>query len=119
MECPFCCFLCDFIGQYVRIGVVTNCASDVPVFNHIYYDGFIQRRSFCNNTLRLYDDPMFGNVTFTACCDDIFEVYIFPTVTAENTEATNKIDIPTMVEQRLELLNTIKGIKKEEAEAYE
>jgi hypothetical protein len=118
MECPFCCFLRNYIGQYVRVGIVVNCASDNTSYNHRYNDGYIQRSSFFDNAIRLYDAPRGGNVIFTACCDDIFELYLFDTV-GETTETIKNIDISTMNEQRLYLFNTIQSSTKEEAKANE
>jgi len=118
MKCPFCCLLRNYIGQYIRVGIVVNCASDNTSFNHRYNDGYIQRNSFIDNTFSLYDAPRGGNVIFTACCDDIFELYFFDTVSAANETVTN-IDIPTMVEQRLKLLNAVQGNINGEAKANE
>lgn len=99
MECPFCCFLYDYIGEYVRVGVVCNCDTN----DHIYRDGYIQRRSFNHNILRLYSSPSGGNVIFTTCCDNIFELYIFP------NDAGARVDAATMAEQRLSLLKKLEG----------
>lgn len=118
MECPFCCLLRNYIGQYIRVGIVVNCASDNTSVNHRYNDGYIQRSSFFDNTIRLYDAPRGGNVIFTACCDDIFELYFFDTVGAVN-ETVKNIDITTMVNQRFNLLNTIQDSINEEAKADE
>ncbi len=101
--CNFCHLLKDHIGEYVRVGVVCNCDTN----NHIYRDGYIQRGSFCFGTIRLFDSAEGGNVIFTACCDDIFEVYLFPV-------GGNTIDIPTMVEQRLNFLERLQGNSQKE-----
>jgi len=118
MKCPFCCLLQNYIGQYIRVGIVVNCASDNTSFNHRYNDGYIQRNSFFDNTISLYDAPRRGNVIFTACCDDIFELYFFDTVEPA-VETIKNIDITTMTDQRLQLLNSIQGSIKEEAKANE
>lgn len=118
MECPFCCLLRNYIGQYIRVGIVVNCASDNTNYNHRYNDGYIQRRSFFDNTIRLFDAPRGGNVIFTACCDDIFELYFFDTVGDASVTIKN-IEAKTMVEQRLSLLNKIQGSENEEAKANE
>lgn len=118
MKCPFCCLLKNYIGQYIRVGIVVNCASDNTSFNHRYNDGYIQRNSFSDNTFSLYDAPRGGNIIFTACCDDIFELYFFDTVSAAN-ETVKNIDITTMVDQRFNLLNAVQGNIKEEAKANE
>lgn len=112
MDCPFCCFLRDYIGQYVRIGVVCNCDTN----DHIYRDGYIRRNSFSDNLIKLYDSPVNGDVIFTACCDNIFEIYIFDNVVPDATvDLKNIISIDSMVEQRLNLLQTVKGnLQKEE-----
>ncbi len=86
MKCPFCCLLQNYIGQYIRVGIVVNCASD--------------------------------NVIFTACCDDIFELYFLDTAGAAK-ETIKNIDITTIVDQRLYLLNAVQGNIKEEAKANE
>ena len=103
-ECNFCRFLRDHIGEYVRVGVVCNCDTN----NHIYRDGYIQRGSFCFGTIRLFDSAEGGDVIFTACCDDIFEVYLFPV-------QGNAIDIATMEEQRLNFLEKVQGNSQKEA----
>jgi hypothetical protein len=117
MECPFCCLLEKYIGRYIRVGIVVNCASDNTSYNHIYYDGYIQRKSFVDNTIRLFDAPRDGNVIFTANCDDIFELYFFPPAEVTDNEDKNiiNIDIKTMVDQRFDLMNTIQYSTKEEA----
>ena len=114
MECPFCCLLRCYIGQYIRVGIVVNCASDNTSFNHRYNDGYIQRGSFFDNTIRLYDSPRGGNVIFTACCEDIFELYFFDTVGT----TVKEIDTKTMIDQRIYLLNS-HGSMNEEAKANE
>lgn len=119
MECPFCCLLQNYIGQYIRVGIVVNCASDNTNFNHRYNDGYIQRRSFFEDTIRLYDEPMGGNVIFTACCEDIFELYFFDTVVDMAGSTAKGVDVPTMVEQRLALLSTVQGTTNGEAKANE
>ena len=115
MECPFCGLLKDFIGQYVRIGVVCNCDTN----DHIYRDGFIKKTSFSNNTIKLYDSPIRGNVIFTACCDDIFEVYFFGIKPSEAFDKNKIIDVETMIEQRRSLLKSAQGILHEEESANE
>lgn len=103
MDCPFCWFLRDYIGQYVRIGVVCNCDTN----DHIYVDGYIKRSSFCDNLIRLFSAPRGGDVIFTACCDNIFEVYLFGNTVASVDKDISKddiIDVKTMIEQRQSLL---------------
>jgi hypothetical protein len=112
MDCPFCCFLKNCIGQFIRIGVVCNCDTN----DHIYRDGYITKKSFYNNAIRLYDSPTSGEVIFTACCDSIFEIYIFdtntPTADAKPSDIT---DIATMEKQRRNLLESVQGnLQKEE-----
>jgi hypothetical protein len=112
MECPFCCFLRDYVGQFVRIGVVCGCDTN----DHIYRDGYIKRNSFYENTISLFDSPVNGDVVFTACCDDIFELYIFNNSpgAADIKEIT---DVATMMEQRHSLLKSVQGqgsLQKEE-----
>jgi hypothetical protein len=109
MDCPFCCFLRDYIGQYLRIGVVCGCDTN----DHIYRDGFIRRSSFFDNTIRLFDAPIGGNVIFTACCDNIFELYIFDNAGAAAPGA-DVPDIATMVEQRRSLLKSVQGSLQED-----
>lgn len=108
MACPFCRLLYkEYLGEYIRVGVVCGCDTN----DHIYRDGFIQKRSFYDNTIRLYDSPKGGDVIFTACCDEIFELYIFP------RESDKTTDIPTMIEERYNLLKSVqKDLKKEGAE---
>ncbi|WP_326907241.1 hypothetical protein [Sedimentibacter sp. MB31-C6] len=115
MECPFCCFLKDYIGQYVRIGVVCNCDTN----DHIYIDGYINKRSFNDNTIRLFDSIRGGNVIFTGCCDDIFEIYIFDCGVAGATDTDKVINIETMVKQRQSLFNSVQGILQEEEMSHE
>lgn len=116
MECPFCCFLSDYIGQYVRIGVVCGCDTD----DHIYRDGYIRRSSFYGNAIRLFDSPVNGEVIFTACCNDIFEIYIFSNTPGVDAVDSNNIpDITTMVEQRRNLLKSVQGNLQEEETAHE
>lgn len=113
MDCPFCCFLRDYIGQYVRIGVVCNCDTN----DHIYRDGYIKRRSFCDNVIKLFDSPVNGDVIFTTCCDNIFEIYIFGSgVPAVATDITS---IDTMVEQRRNLLKSVQDNLQKEETAHE
>ncbi|KAF5049803.1 hypothetical protein SDC9_93486 [bioreactor metagenome] len=78
MECPFCCFLKNYTGRFVGIGFVCNCCLDTTQYNHVYGFGYLRRRSFYGDSIRLYDAPRDGNVIFTANCDDIFEVYFPP-----------------------------------------
>lgn len=115
MECPFCCFLRDFIGQYVRVGVVCNCDTN----DHIYRDGYIRRSSFCDNAIKLFDSPVNGEVIFTACCDDIFELYIFNNTPGVAEDTNDITDIATMVEQRRSLLKSVQGNLQEEETAHE
>lgn len=106
MECPFCSFLRDYVGQYVRVGVVCGCDTN----DHIYRDGYIRRNSFCENTIRLFDSTFNGEVIFTACCDDIFELYIFNNIPgAAATDSSNITDVATMMEQRRSLLKSVQG----------
>lgn len=82
-----------------------NCDSN----DHIYRDGYITRCSFEDNVIKLFDSPINGEVIFTTCCDNIFEVYLFPPanspqVAAEVEKPKNIIDVATMVEQRRNLL---------------
>lgn len=113
MNCPFCYFLRDYIGQFVRIGVVCNCDTN----DHIYRDGYIRRSSFCDDTIRLFDSPVNGEVTFTTCCDNIFELYIFPNIGAADSKDIT--DIATMFEQRRSLLKSVQGNLQEEETAHE
>ncbi|MGB4608379.1 MAG: hypothetical protein WBI62_07795 [Sedimentibacter sp.] len=120
MDCPFCHFLKNFIGQFLRIGVVCNCDSN----DHIYRDGYITRCSFEDNVIKLFDSPINGEVIFTTCCDNIFEVYLFPPanspqVAAEVEKPKNIIDVATMVEQRRNLLKSVQGNLQEEEKAHE
>lgn len=114
MECPFCCYLRDYVGQFVRVGVVCGCDTN----DHIYRDGYIRRNSFCENTIRLFDSPVNGDVIFTACCDDIFELYIFNNTPAAAAADMNDItDAATMIEQRRSLLKSVQdqdSLQKEE-----
>lgn len=113
MECPFCCFLRDYIGQYVRIGVVCNCDTN----NHIYYDGFITRNSFIDNTISLYSAPIGGYVIFSTACENIFELYFFPIAAAD---AKNKIEIKEMEEQMRNLVKSAEeGTLQKEGIAHE
>ncbi len=112
MDCPFCCFLRDYIGQYVRIGVVCNCDTN----DHIYRDGYIRRSSFCDNVIKLFDSPVNGEVIFTTCCDNIFEIYIFSSGAPMATEITS---IDTMVEQRRNLLKSVQDNLQKEETAHE
>lgn len=113
--CPFCHYLEKrAIGEYVRIGVVCNCDTN----DHIYRDGYITRRSICDNIIRLFDAPVHGDVIFTACCEDIFEIYLFDIVPAVAPPVDN-IDIATMVEQRRSLLRTVQGDLQKEDKANE
>lgn len=103
MECPFCCFLKDYMGQYVRIGVVCNCDTN----DHIYWDGFIKKNSFVDNTISLYSSPIGGNVTFSTCCDNIFEIYLFNNTPGAASETKSKIEIKDMEEQMRTLLKSV------------
>ena len=115
MECPFCSYLeKNVLGQYVRIGVVCNCDTN----DHIYRDGYITRRSFSGKVIKLFNAPVRGDVIFTACCDDIFEIYLFdiiPVVAA--TES--RIDPATMTEQRRSFLRSLQGDWQEEGQTHE
>lgn len=116
MECPFCCFLQGFIGQYVRIGVVCNCDTN----DHIYWDGFIRRSSFVDDTIRLFSSPYGGNITFATCCDNIFEIYLFDNTSGVASESNKKIDIKSMEEQRRDLLKlALEGNLQKEEIAHE
>ncbi|NLJ57421.1 MAG: hypothetical protein GX339_01080 [Tissierellia bacterium] len=130
MECPFCYFLEDFTGVYLRIGVVCNCDTN----DHTYRDGYITRKSFLDNTIRLFDSPYRGNVIFTADCDSIFEVYLFPSapntiVSEENATETieqdamkKDIKIPSvaqMIEERQNLLELAQSSPLEEENSHE
>jgi hypothetical protein len=115
MDCPFCYFLKDYIGQFVRIGVVCNCDTN----DHIYRDGYIRRHSFCDKVIRLFDSPVNGDVIFTACCDNIFEIYLFDNAPSAALEPNNITDIATMVEQRHSLLKSVQGNLQEEETAHE
>lgn len=120
MNCPFCRFLRNYIGQYLRIGAVCNCDTN----DHIYRDGYITRCSFEDNVIKLFDSPINGEVIFTTCCDNIFEVYLFPPEIAEATTAQAEkpkdiIDVATMTEQRLNLLKSVQGTLQEEEKAHE
>ncbi|HHZ02049.1 MAG TPA: hypothetical protein GX396_03825 [Tissierellia bacterium] len=137
MECPFCCFLRNYIGEFVRIGIVCNCDTN----DHIYRDGYITRKSFLDSTIRLFSSPYKGKPIFTANCDSIFEVYIFPVVanSVETSETDADIedidtddmeieknmdekaipDIDTMIEERLNLLKMVQGKLSEEEKEYE
>lgn len=112
MECPFCCFLEDYIGQYVRIGVVCNCDTN----DHIYWDGFIRRSSFIDDTIRLFSSPFGGEITFATCCENIFEIYLFDNTPALASESKNKIDIKVMEEQRRSLLQSVQEGKLQKEE---
>lgn len=118
MDCPFCCFLKNYVGQYLRIGFVCNCDTN----DHIYKDGFITRYSFCGNIIRLFDSPVNGQVIFTGCCDNIFEIYLFNTnppelgATADSDDITS---IAKMVDQRLGLLKSLQGNMQEEEKTHE
>ena len=114
--CPFCCFLKSYVGQFVRIGVVCNCDTN----DHIYRDGYITGCSFHDNFIRLFDSPINGEVIFTACCDNIFEIYIFESATmGADAKPNNITDIATMVEQRRSLLKSMQGDLQEEETAHE
>ena len=118
MDCPFCCLLKNYVGQYLRIGFVCNCDTN----DHIYRDGYITRFSFCDNVIKLFDSPTNGEVIFTGCCDNIFEIYLFGNNTpgaAASTEPSEITDIATMVEQRRSLLKSVQGNLQEEETAHE
>lgn len=115
MDCPFCCFLRNYVGQYVRVGVVCNCDTN----DHIYRDGYIKRSSFFDNAIRLFDSPINGEVIFTASCDSIFEIYLFDNTPTVAEDSNNVIDIATMMEQRHSLLKTVQGNLQEEETAHE
>lgn len=93
MECPFCCYLQDYIGQFVNIGFVVNCCLDnaTPPVNHVYGAGFIRKSSFYGNSIRLYDSPSKNaNVIFTGLCDNIFELH-FPQFGARENLDINEL----------------------------
>jgi len=99
---------------------VCNCDSN----DHIYRDGYITRCSFEDNVIKLFDSPINGEVIFTTCCDNIFEVYLFPPanspqVAAEVEKPKNIIDVATMVEQRRNLLKSVQDNLQEEEKAHE
>lgn len=97
MECPFCDFLQNYTGRFVGIGFVCNCCLDTTQFNHAYGFGYIRRRSFYGNSIRLYDAPRDGNVIFTANCDDIFEVYFPPN---DANGPMSKEELKAMIEEK-------------------
>lgn len=97
MECPFCCFLQNYTGQFVGIGFICNCCLDTPQYNHAYGFGYLKKRSFYGDSIRLYDSLRDGNVIFTANCDDIFEVF-FPPQGANG--AMSMEELKTMVEEK-------------------
>lgn len=103
IECPFCCYLKDYIGQYIRIGVVCNCDTN----NHIYRDGYITRSSFVDNTISLYSSLIGGNVIFATSCDNIFEIYLFNNTPGAASNTINKIEIKDMEEQMRNLLKSV------------
>ena len=118
MDCPFCCFLRNYIGQFIRIGVVCNCDTN----DHIYWDGFITRFSFCDNLIKLFDCPIDGRVIFTGCCDDIFEIYLFANDTlgsAATPDPGKMISIAEMVNQRRMVLKSVQGNLQKEETAHE
>lgn len=118
MDCPFCCFLKNYVGQYLRIGLVCNCDTN----DHIYRDGYITRHSFCDNFIRLFDSPANGQVIFTGYCDDIFEIYLFNYSTLDLAPLADSSDITsiaTMVDQRRSLLKSLQGNTQEEETEYE
>jgi hypothetical protein len=93
MTCPFCCFLQDYIGQFVNIGFVVNCCLDnaTPPINHVYGAGFLKKSSFYGDSIRLYDSPTKNaNVIFTGRCDDIFELH-FPQLGTNNTLSIDEL----------------------------
>lgn len=100
MECPFCCFLQNYIGQFVNIGFVVNCCLDnaTPPINHVYGAGFLRKSSFYDDSIRLYDAPRGGNVIFTGLCENIFELH-FPQFGTDN-EPLNIDEFKAMVEER-------------------
>lgn len=119
MDCPFCRFLQNYVGQYLRIGFVCNCDTN----DHIYKDGYITRCSFCDNFIKLFDSPTNGQVIFTGCCDDIFEIYLFANNTPGLAEAAadlgNITGIAEMVDQRRRVLKSVQGNLQEEEAAHE
>ena len=118
MDCPFCYFLKKYIGQFLRIGVVCNCDTN----DHIYMDGYITRCSFEDNVIKLFDSPINGEVIFTTCCDNIFEIYLFAAnapASAETAKPKEIIDTATMMEQRRSLLKSVQGTLQEEETAHE
>lgn len=118
MECPFCCFLEEQIGQFVNIGFVVNCCLDnaSPPINHVYGAGFVRKSSFYDDSIRLYDAPNGGNVIFTGLCDNIFELH-FPQYGTTNTLNTEELN--AMAEERISLFKSLDGNLKEEDKANE
>ncbi len=96
-----------------------NCDSN----DHIYRDGYITRCSFEDKIIKLFDSPINGEVIFTTCCDNIFEIYLFPLANgpevAEVEKPKNIIDAATMTEQRLNLLKSVQVNLQEEEKANE
>lgn len=114
MKCPFCCFLQNYIGQFVGIGFICNCSLDTPQYNHAYGFGYLRRRSFYGDSIRLYDAPSGGDVIFTANCEDIFEVF-FPTLDTNGpmsmAELRNKVEEKERVTLSGSFVNLQKGEK--------
>ena len=120
MDCPFCSFLKCHVGQYLRIGFVCNCDTN----DHIYRDGYITRCSFFENFIKLFDSPVNGQVIFTGCCDNIFEIYLFNNNASDLAEPAvadlkNITSIAEMVDQRRRVLKSLQGDLQEEETAHE
>lgn len=113
MECPFCCFLKNYTGRFVGIGFVCNCCLDTTQYNHVYGFGYIRRRSFYGNSIRLYDAPRDGNVIFTANCDDIFEVY-FPPNDANGPMSKEKLKAMVEEKEKNSFSGSFVNLQKEE-----
>lgn len=118
MDCPFCCLLKDYIGQFVNIGFIVNCCLDnaTPPVNHVYGAGFVRKSSFYGDNIRLYSSPTGGNVIFTGRCDDIFELH-FPQFGVNNT--LDLEELQTMAEQRIKLFESLDSNLQEEEKANE
>jgi len=116
MECPFCCFLQEQIGQFVNIGFIVNCCLDnaTPPINHVYGAGYLRKNSFYDDSIRLYDSPSGGNVIFTGLCDNIFELH-FPQFSPNTT--LNTEELQAMAKERVSLFKSLDGNLKEEEKA--
>lgn len=125
MDCQFCHILRNSIGRFVVVGIVVNCSSDDESVNHHYEYGFIQRRSFNDNTFKLYYFPRQEPVKFVGCCDDIFEIY-FPELPAPvpmaelNADAdSTSFDLEAFVQQRKNLQPSVISKLQKEAKIDE